>query len=265
MYSIADYFFDLTVNLFRKKDENFNYSANVLLVHEAVDKILDQMTEEKRDLYMKLSLPLYYHGTDLRIFNMPTAERKEMHKACNEIGQYLFEFYKRFLPENSGVIEHLDLYINKENPLRYSVSSAVSQWRLKTIGAAKWQYEETGIYLTSSELNANDYAYRARYFGEIGSRVYLMMQGIKYFPIQDYNPSQDMQEKMDRLTAFAEDTPQPIVFAVKDVDYKDLYAINGVELTLKNIHIMQDVRCVKDIELDIHSSFLLKVLEYKLF
>ncbi len=233
--------------------QHFTYPQISEIVHKTMEDSLDS---EKTDLCMNLLMPVFFHGTDLRIFKMSSQERLQMHHDCDKVANFLYECYKPFIDIN-GVAVGLDKYIPREDPKYYAVTYGVSDWSAHLSGSPMWQYEDTGIYLTNCPHKAKNYAYRSRSFGEIGHMTYRMMQGIGYVPLKNYNPSPDIEAAMQKIKEFAEAESYPAVFVVDDLDYKYAVDPKGNNLSLRTIELIQDIRYTKDIQLSMADAFLL--------
>jgi hypothetical protein len=255
--NLYNYFFEKIKEAWEKENPGVDIYQHYSQIMEIVNNTMDRLDNEHTDLFMNLSMPLFFHGTDLRIFNMSNQERIEMHKDCEMVANFLFECYKPFIDSNGFVVE-LDKYIPKENPKYSEINFGVVDWSIHLNGSPMWQYEDTGIYLTNCPHKAKNYAYNSFAFGEIGYMTYRMMQGIGYVPFTNYNPSPDIESAIQKIKKFAEDESHPVVFVVDNLDYKNAVDLKGNNLSLRTIELIQDIRYTEDIQLSIENAFILE-------
>lgn len=194
----------------------------------------------------------FLHGTDARIVRMTNAEREHFHSMCIEICNYLWKFYSTVF-DDFGFVRK---YFSEENKkIGCRLFAVLSHWRACLNGSTQYQYESKGIYLTTIQFKAEDYAIRSRYFGEVGYNAYIMIQSIKYFKSFDLNPTPEIANNMQKILDFGNEEPEPIIYTIETINVEALYEAFSksrkrmVDMEPYEISLYQDYYCAEEIDL----------------
>ena len=127
-----------------------------------------------------------------------------------------------------------------------------------------YQYESKGIYLTTEPWKARDYAYRAKFFGEIGSIAYHMIKGIEFFNPLNLDFSDTIRANMSKIVEFGDSVSHPVIYLVDNIHPEFLYdAFKSPreKVGLDSISYLQDAYYEEDIVLEKEKAIYLKPRE----
>jgi len=187
-----------------------------------------------------MSVPTLFHGTDARILRMSQNEVKAFKKSIQKSLDYLWQFYKPYSLDNYHneysdkgkryimvrEIEKLKTILNDD--LYHSVYGAVSLNELRLNGRKQWQYD--GLYLTNWDWQAWGYAKRASSFGELGLVAQILITGARKIQFNGWEPDSDTERAMNRIVAFSEGKPEPVVVILDNLDLKHIKDEGGEDL-----------------------------------
>lgn len=202
---------------------------------------LRKLDEETANTILAISLPPFFHGTDARIVDMSISERHIFHTECKNVCSFLWKFY--------STIYDCDAFVSKyfsENNKQFGeqLLLKLSDWNCAINNSTMHRYESKGIYLTTVPRKAQNYAYRARYFGELGSIAYYMIKGLDFFSSLNLDFSESIKKNMSKITGFGEDKAKPVIYLVDNICPKFLYnafCTPRKKVDLESIKYIQDV------------------------
>ena len=217
-----------------------------------------------------IKLPTLYHGTDARIVRMTEAERLQYLNGCNQVIDYLFQFYKPLL-ENVKVEEQINgmtCYVFKpkievqykklfiENDMKalfYLLHEKISMIDWSKNGAQLYQYGS--FYVTKNKERAQDFAYKAYAGGELAMNAYYLIKGIEFIQFPDYNPSKEVKNAITTILDFSKKgKEEPVVFALDDLNREHLFEEDGKEVDWSLGFITSNLRYTGEIKLDLSKA-----------
>ena len=153
------------------------------------------------------------------------------------------EFKARF--EKAG---KLNIYNQLNSKL-----AMVESWK----AGAEW-YQYNCIYLCVSKWKAENYARNAFAGGEFGSMAYWLIKGTDFLQLPEYNPPANIKSIIDKIRAFGDSKPQPVVITINNINREDLLLENGMNVPWDVYDNMPDgdfsFRYLKDITLDLSNA-----------
>lgn len=216
-----------------------------------------------------VSFPLY-HGTDARIVRMSKEGRKSFREDCLLAINYIWQFFlgSQIVENQHNTVNYKVLESFKENldnadpGLFVNLMDALAMNGYRLNGSNLYRYDEGCVNL-ASENSAKSYAFRSFAFGEIGLMAYRMIQSLDVMCFEEWDPDRSVQNAIDRIKQFAEDTPQPVIIPMTGLRIRDLEAENGSpveEMVMAGIfkeRFDHKVRYNKDVELTLENAIYL--------
>lgn len=208
------------------------------------------------------SIPTLFHGTDYRIATMDEEERTRFRVLFEDLGNDLYVKYYKNIKDEPDFVSR---FISTDNySLGASLLYACNQWESKIKRSIVFASRVNDIYLTTDPQKANNYAYQARYFGEIGMFFYFMYKGLKFIKDVKIVCMPLEEELIEQFLSFCEATPQPVVFVVDNVNPKSLFCADipgAPRVTLSSVHSEVNYLYTQKLNLDDDKKFLLKPLD----
>ena len=163
-------------------------------------------------------VPKFYHGTDMRLCVMHEEYRKLYLKACHVLAKnmyYKVETYK----EGIGSLESLfDITDEKEKTVFDNFSHELLTIEINLMGYEDFQYDS--FYVTTSWMEAVQYAQNAFGGGEIGTVAYHILKGVETAGKQEwYRGHEDIVKK---ILDMGDGQHFPVVFEIPNVDLEKL-------------------------------------------
>lgn len=169
-------------------------------------------------------VPLF-HGTDYRIVRMSQEERKSFRNLIEEVIKELWPFFEPYLVNPDG---KYNLFSKIQDTVFYTtLLDRMGCWNQNLKGHHKYQYEKDGLYVTSQESSAINYARRASHFGEIGSIAYFFIKALDYINPENWNPSKELQEKISQILNFSESEKESVIYTLKNLPVSELRSWEG--------------------------------------
>jgi len=176
----------------------------------------------------EIHLPPLFHGSDAKIVRMEPEMRSKYKDDCILVLDYLYPFFE-MNPIDMGKL------IGDEKCTKYPMfwKSFICLGGFKNENTM-YQYEK--FYLTNIKDRAIDYAYSSFAGGELGMMAYEIYQAALKVGFKNWNPSTDVKSASKRITDFAEQPPEPVLFSFEDIDVNYLKLENGDDLTPSRIN-----------------------------
>lgn len=239
-----------------------NEISNFKLLEKLTSEIIGKLDINSAYNMLATSLPPFFHGTDLRIVNMSVSDRKEFHTMCKNVCAFLWQFYSTIYFETLNDSNFASKYFSEDDKgFAEQLRSKLADWNLSISYTTMYRYESKGIYLTTEPWKAKDYAYRAKFFGEIGSIAYYMIKGIKFFNPLNLDFSDMIRAKMSKIVEFGESVSHPVIYLVDNILPEFLYhafSSPRKKVGLDSIVCLQDAYYEEDIVLEKEKAMYLK-------
>lgn len=233
--------------------------SNFRLLNKLTLETLEKFDNVAAYNMLTTSLPPFFHGTDVRIVEKTVYERQTFHAMCKEVCTFLWQFYSTIYSPDP---DFASKYFSEDNIiLGNQLCSKLSDWSIATGNSTMYRYEAKGIYLTTEPWKARDYAYRARFFGEIGSIAYYMIKGIEFFNPLNLDYTDTIRANMSKIVEFGEGIPQPVIYLVDNIHPEFLYhafSSPRKKVDLDSIVCLQDAYYEEDIILEKEKAMYLK-------
>ena len=204
----------------------------------------------------KIKLPTLFHGTDAKIVRMEPEMRSKYKEDCILVLDYLYPFFEM------NAID-MKIMIGDEKctkfPMFWKAFCCIGGFKN---GNTMYQYDN--FYLTNIKSRAIDYAYSSFAGGELGMMAYVIYQAALKIGFKNWNPSTDVKSAAKRITNFAEQSPEPVLFSFEDIDVNYLKLENGDDLTSSRINSLikgsvgRSYLYDREIKLDLSSAEILK-------
>lgn len=254
---------DIIQEQLKENRPELNDFSNFKLLEKLTSEIVGKLDKISAYNMLATSLPPFFHGTDLRIVNMSDSERQSFHTMCKNVCKFLWQFYSTIYDCESLVDSNFSSKYFSEDNKRFAeqLRSKLADWNQSTSNTVMYRYESKGIYLTTEPWKAKDYAYRARFFGEIGSIAYYMIKGIEYLNPFNLDFSDTIRANMSKIVEFGENVSHPVIFLVDNIHPEFLYhafSSPRKKVGLDSITYLQDAYYEKDIVLEKEKAMYLK-------
>lgn len=254
---------DVIQRQLKEERPELNDFSNYQLLRKLTSDILEKLDDISAYNMLATSLPPFFHGTDVRIVNMPVSERQKFHTICKNVCSFLWQFYSTIYDTDSLYDSNFaSKYFSEDDKLfAEQLRSKLADWNRSTNNSTMYRYESEGIYLTTEPCKARDYAYRARFFGEIGSIAYHMIKGIEFFNPLNLVFSDTIRANMSKIVEFGDGVSQPVIYLVDNIHPEFLYyafSSPRKKVDLDSIVCLQDAYYEKDIILENEKAIYLK-------
>lgn len=164
-----------------------------------------------------------FHGTNYNSIYMSKDEREEMLDACKVIQEYLLDNCKQ---NGCG-----QLFGHKEELGDNFLSVSTSYTAILARSEGKDLYEYDHSYLTRSPRVATNFAERAKVFGETGSTVFNLIEGMKMANFQFREKTLEEEKAWNLFYEKLAKEDRPVVLMLCGVDKNGLKLFNGKEDT----------------------------------
>ena len=194
------------------------------------------------------SIP-FYHGTDARMIEMTETDRQQYLDDCNDVINYLSQFYLPLLEmeltdeeyEGKQIKFHRPLFeiryrkvFEERNALNLYINIKEKLHMLESRNNNSGLYQYGSFYLTTNKMTALNYAQRSFAGGEIGLMAYRLIEGTEIINFTDYNPDESLKNKINRIKEFGEEGKEhPVIVSFDNVDFNCLSYENGNPLKIK--------------------------------
>ena len=163
-------------------------------------------------------VPKFYHGTDMRLCIMHKEFRDLYLKACHALAKNMFykvEAYKK----DFGSLESLfDLQDERQKAIYDNFSHELLTIEINMMGYEDFQYGS--FYVTTSWMEAVQYAQNAFGGGEIGTVAYHILKGVETAGKQEwYRGHEDLVQK---ILDMGDGQHFPVVFEIPNIDLEKL-------------------------------------------
>lgn len=210
---------------------------------------------------MIIDKPLY-HGTDLNIIEFYNkSELEKIKKDATKIIQYMYPIYKE------------NYFYKNSSPDKREEERLFCDYKRKCLGenyqsindsisvAAAFNspnYDYNNFYVTTSLSRAQQYAKRAKYFGEIGYISYNLILGAKLLNYKiDFII---INESLNSLKNFWEIPPKPVVYEFINIDSTLLRTRDNKNFNPDYLLFpVADFRYMKDPDFTLASKILLNI------
>lgn len=169
-----------------------------------------------------INIPLLYHGTDLRFVNFSEDLRKNFHDYCYYLREILYSKFSQYYDFNdnnhSTFKDFMGICLDNNPKLMKNFQEAMSDVLLSKKSE---EYEYGSFYVTSDLFSAFFYAKKAYAGGEFAFAAYALAKAAKERGLQDWYHNDkipNIDVFVDNLIKVAEDTPQPVIFKINNIN-----------------------------------------------
>lgn len=215
-----------------------------------------------------ITLPILYHGTDVRLIQMSKTSLHSYIKDCNKVVDALWTIIKPLNEEETvkkiiygetkyvcekKVLRHKDALNRYSANLYFNILERMIMLEARDNRYGLYQYGH--LYLTSCKEKAENYALNSFGGGEIGTTAYRMIQTVEALGLNFWETDKDLLRCVENVKAFATADKKPVIIPVENLDIQYLINEDGSILDYCDAEMLpQDFRYTKEIQLTLNNA-----------